>query len=357
MYLLPALAIAFLVLSGQSCVSLTDSSTPQTSGPAGVFLSTDRGTTWKPISAMPTIEGVKQLTGTSVYRLFEDPQDPAALYWASRSDGLFYSYDGGKSWLHSGDPFATGFVYSVAVHPKQKCTIYATNGRQVFASTDCLRSWKEVYQELRTTVTITSLAFDPSDPYHIFVTESNGDIVKSEDSGVHWNNVSRLGVELRELFFDPNTPGLAYAASKDKGLFRSRDHGNTWENLKANLTKYSGSLTYRRFLLYPKSQQIYWISQYGILVSYDSGDTWTDFKLITPPGSVNIYGFGVNPLNDKEIYYIGTIDVKSTFYRSKDGGKTWETKKLPSKQIPSIMRIHPEHGDWIYLGYTIPPKQ
>jgi len=78
--------------------------------------------------------------------------------------------------------------------------------------------------------------------------------------------------------------------------------------------------------------------------------------LVTPPGSVDIYGFTVSRSNDKEIYYTGTIDTKSSFYRSMDGGKTWETRKLPSKQIPTVLYAHPQNEGWLYLGFTIPPK-
>jgi hypothetical protein len=76
--------------------------------------------------------------------------------------------------------------------------------------------------------------------------------------------------------------------------------------------------------------------------------------LLTAPGSVQIYGFAINPQDDNHIYYTATANNRSTFYRSIDGGANWITKKLPSGQIPTALRIHPEEPDWIYVGFTIP---
>ena len=80
-------------------------------------------------------------------------------------------------------------------------------------------------------------------------------------------------------------------------------------------------------------------------------------KLITAPGGANIYGFAVNPQNDNEIYYTATIGTRSTFYKTADGGQNWVTKKLPSGQVPTVLRVHPSNPNMLYLGLTIPPSK
>jgi len=357
-YLYLFLLGVILIFGGASCdMSLAGEQGLQTSGPAGMFVSLDKGENWRPISSMPTIEGIKSLTGVSVYRLFTDPQDSSALYWGSRGDGLFYSFDDGKTWNRSVDPLSKGFIYSVAVHPKDRCTIYATNGRQVFKTEDCMRSWSEVFEEVRADVSVRTIAIDPFAEHYVYITEDNGDMLKSEDFGAHWSVVHRFGVVMRMIRFDTNEQGLIYAASKEHGVYRSKDGGATWEDLKKKLDPYTGALKFRNMLVHPNiAEKIYWVSEYGIMESRNAGEDWDAYKLVTPPGSTKIYGFTINPLNDKEIYYTGTVGSKSTFYRSVDGGKTWETRKLPSKQIPTALYVHPEHGDWVYVGYTIPPQ-
>lgn len=330
----------------------------QTSGPAGMFVSTDKGENWQMISSMPTTEGVKSLSGASVFKLLEDINDPKALYWASRQHGLLYSFDDGKSWKQADSELNSGFVRAVAVHPQDKCKIYASNGRQVFKTDDCTRSWTEVFYEARPSESITSLSFDPFSSSTIYLTESNGDMLKSVDKGTSWAVAHRFGAYIREIVFDNNKQGHAYMVTAENGLYRTKDGTQTWESLAQKLEQYPGALQYRRFLIYPSTaEQIYWISQYGVLTSRNAGEDWEAINLVTPPGSVDIYGFAVNAFNDKELYYTGTIDYKSTFYRSVDGGQTWETRKLPSKQLPTVLRAHPDHDGWLYLGFTIPPKE
>jgi len=347
-----------LIFGGAACdLSLTGEQGLQTSGPAGMFASVDKGENWRPISSLPTVEGIKNLTGVSVYRLFTDPQDSSALYWGSRSNGLFYSFDDGKAWFHSVDPLSQGFIYSVAVHPKDRCSIYATNGRQLFRTDDCLRSWSEVFEEVRPEVSIRTIAIDPFGDNHVYIAEDNGDMLKSEDQGAHWSVVSRFGISVPMIKFDANKQGLIYVASREEGLYRSKDGGVTWESLKNKLEPYTGSLEFRKLLVHPNiAEKVYWISEYGIMESRNAGEDWDAYKLVTPPGSTKIYGFAINPNNDKEIYYTGTVGSKSTFYRSVNGGQTWETRKLPSGQIPTELLVHPEHGDWVYVGFTIPPQ-
>ncbi|MBI5222160.1 MAG: hypothetical protein HY980_01545, partial [Candidatus Magasanikbacteria bacterium] len=86
-----------MVLLGASCVSFS-SNKSGTSGPAGMFVSTDRGESWQQISALPKADKVGSISGVSVSRLYEDPQDSRAMYIATPANGLFYSFDDGKTW-------------------------------------------------------------------------------------------------------------------------------------------------------------------------------------------------------------------------------------------------------------------
>lgn len=357
-YLFLTIALAVLVVGGAGCLSVGDTGF-RTSGPAGMFVSTDQGESWTMISTVPTVAGNENISNVSVYTLTEDPSDAKGLYWASRQHGLYYSFDNGRSWKQADAPIDSGFIRDVAVHPENKCIIYVSNGRQVFKTLDCARSWEEMYQEVRTSDNITSVAFDPHHIGDVYLTESNGDVLKSTDLGKNWKAVKRFEDEYaRYIKFDPVKPDLIYVAMRDHGLYRSKDRGATWVSLSDKLREYPGALEMKRFLIYPsRTETLYWVSEYGLLTSRNAGEDWESIDLVTPPGTVDIYGFTVNPLNDKEIYYTGTLDMKSTFYRSMDGGETWETRKLPSKQIPTALRAHPEEDGWLYLGFTIPPEQ
>ncbi len=353
------LVLLALLVTGQACVSFGGSKKNTALGPAGVWVTTENGETWTQIVSVPTAEGVKKFPNAEVFRFIDDPQDPQAFYWASREHGLFYTYDDGKTWTQSSAPLNTGLIQNVAVHPNDKCTIFVSNGRQLFKTTDCTRTWNEVYRESRTQYILTSVAVNPFNTNQVFSATSAGDLYVSQDGGNSWSVSARFSkADIREVYFDPNKQGLMYLTTRASGLYRSRDSGLSWENLQKKFSDYAGALQYQRFVVYPsKAEQIYWVSKYGILTSRNAGEDWEPIPLVTPPGSVSIYGFGINPRNDKELYYTGTIGDRSTFYRSVDGGTTWETRKLPTQQIPTALRVHPANNGWVYLGFTMAIKK
>ncbi len=356
--MISTLFLGSLLFMGAGCFTVGNQSTPETTGPAGTFISADLGETWKSASVFPRVDGVKSLQGVSVFHFIDDPKDKNTFYWASRGNGLFYTTDGAQSWNRSPAPLDKGFIYSVAIHPEDHCTIYVTTGKQIFRSTDCVRSWSEIYRETSTD-SVRALAINPFSPYEVMMVKQKGDVLMSNDAGVSWQVVTRMKrTTLVNIVADPNVEGRWYIASREKGMFRSDDGGQTWKDLVKPLKKFPGATAYRDMHVYPSKENVlYWISTYGILRSEDAGETWVPFELITPPGSGKIYGFAVNKLNEKEIYYTATIGVRSTFYKSIDGGKNWITKKLPSAQVPTAIRIEPEKGETLYLGFTIPPKQ
>lgn len=341
---------------GAGCVSLGGGNT--SAGSAGMFVSIDKGQNWEAISQYPTLNGVKQLSDTSVFRLVTDPQNPKTFYWLSRERGLFYSYDEGNTWRQDPGPLASGFVFGITIHPKDSCLLFGTNGERVYKTIDCGRIWTEMYRESRPGIQLAGVAFDPFNPEKIFAIENNGDLLLSEDNGVSWRVTHRFGVSLSLIEFDHEEAGRMYLATRNRGIYRSTDGGVTWGSLAHRMTDFPGALDYRRFFIHPeRSKTMYWVSTYGILVSYDGGNNWQAIELITPPGSALIYGFAVNPKNDNEIYYTATINNRSTFYKSVDGGRNWITNKLPSGQVPTVLRVHPTREDILYLGFTLLPKQ
>lgn len=350
------LALFFLV--GQGCIGTsTSGDTVETSGPAGVFISTDKGEEWSPLVSYPTASGVKNLSNVSVYKIEPDPHDMSTLYWLSRSSGMFLTTDDGKSWQQVKGPLSSGFVYDLAIHPTDPCTMYGTNGTFIYKSEDCARSWDEVYRESRSGVGIRSIEFHQFPPYQIVVGAENGDVLVSKDFGESWAVQSRLGVAIVEIIADPLQKDWLFLTTKAHGLYRSQNGGKDWRSLASRLEKYPQALEYRRVLLHPtKPGVMYWVSTYGVLVTGDAGTNWEPMNLITPPGSVQIYSFGINPQNDSDIYYTATINGRSTFYRSIDGGQSWITRRLPTGQIPTVLHPHRTNQNWIYLGFTIPPS-
>lgn len=347
-----------LPLLGAGCIS-TNSSATKTTGPAGMFVSSDKGDNWKQSSAFPSLKGVSQLEGVSVYRVFEDPSDPKALYWATRGEGFFYSYDEGTTWQHAKAPLDTGIVYSISVDPSDKCTLYVTNGAKLYKSIDCSRNWSEIYREDRTVASIATVYVDRLNSKKVYLGKANGEILTSFDGGDSWALTKELGKKGRitQLIADSVDPTILYVSTLTDGLYRSNDSGATWERLYEPLKKFSKATNFRRLVVHPKQKlTLFWISEYGILKTTDGGDSWERLNLVTPPGSVPIYAFGMSTQHDKEMYYTTFQNGRTTFYKTEDGGVSWSTKKLPSGQIPTFLRVHPENDSIVYVGFSIPPK-
>ncbi|TAN33061.1 hypothetical protein EPN28_03625 [Patescibacteria group bacterium] len=349
---------AFLLLAGQGCVSFSKKG----SGAMGVFRSGDKGESWQPAFTLLTDQGIKSIGLVKAYKFFTDPSDPNALYLGSRGQGLFYSYNNGQTWQLAKD-MQGKFIYALAVDPRDKCNIYASDGGHIYKTDDCARTWKMVFTEERPDQRLAAVAVDAGDSKTIYGAELGGDVLRSRDSGASWRIVHRFGVDTRYLLADPAKPGRLYAATLGSGLFRSDDNGNSWQDMSKPLENFSGSKDFYKLILNPaQANSLFWISKYGILRSDDSGETWVDLKLLTPPGSVNIYAFAVNPQNQSELYYTGTIlgeggaNARSTFYKSVDGGKNWVTRKLPTNTIPVDMLAHKKSGNTLFLGFTTADK-
>ena len=127
------------IFAGAGCINTSGSG----NNAMGMYRSDDRGDSWKQIAALPTPKGVQSIAGVRVYRIFTDPSDPDALYLGTRGQGMYYTYNKGDSW-QTADALNGRFIYSVAVDPKDKCTLYVTDGANIYKSTDCSRTWKSV---------------------------------------------------------------------------------------------------------------------------------------------------------------------------------------------------------------------
>lgn len=345
-----------LVLTGAGCISFGGSSTAV--GPMGAFRSADKGETWQQTNVLPTSKGTASIAGVKVYKLFTDPSDPKAIYLGSRGQGLYYSYDLGDSW-HKVSTLGDRFIYAVTVDPTDKCTIYVTDGAAIFKTDDCSRTWKSVYSDLNNRG-IRSITLSADAPKTVFASLMSGAVIRSIDGGGSWKSIKTFNKNIQYIVADPLTPGRLYVAGIDSGLVRSDDNGNSWKSVTAGLQNFNDSLYFYRLILHPKDKDtLYWLSKYGILVSKDAGETWNDLKLLSPPGSVNIYAFAISPENSKEMYYVGTIlgeegASRSTFYKSTDGGNNWVTKKLPTNTVPVTLLINPIDTKVLIMGFTVP---
>jgi photosystem II stability/assembly factor-like uncharacterized protein len=356
------IAVLFLVsILVSGCISITGGGSKQTqtkTGPLGVYKSEDGGGSWKVKNDLLTTSGQKLTIGDlDIKRIVIDPFiDPASnlltLYLLT-SKGMFVSYNAGDSWLKI-NFLPDNEANDLAVNYFDKCNVYVSAGQSIYRTTDCLRTWQEVYfNKDDATMQINRIATESYNRGVIYAATNKGDILKSVDSGLTWKRINNLGNEIIQILVDKDDTRVIYFVTKTKGIFKTTDGGTTWSNQKKEtdlnqaLSAFKDAKT-GYFLAQDQTQKDSFIfaCKYGLLKTNNGGLAWDAISLITAPGADTIYSVAVDPKDNKKIIY-GT---DNTIYKSVDGGKTWATLKSPSGQIVNYLIYDPKNSKIIYLG-------
>jgi len=337
-----------LILSGCSLSVNTGGNTgsSSTATDGGIFKSSNQGTSWAQKSLVQSVGRVRNFAGADIISLAVDPTDNKAIYAGSLGNGLFYSYDLGESWQ-----VATSLgqitVNSVAIDSADKCTIYAASGNKIFKSSDCSRTWVNIYFDNDLNLKINTIAIDQENGRNIYLGNSRGDIIKSSDAGVSWRAINRFDSQVVKIIISPASAKVIFVGTASKGIYRSLDAGDNWQSLGDRLKAFNNSQHFRDLAIVGKEQTVtYLANNYGLLKSTNNGSDWTDIQLLTPEKEAVINALAVNPKNSAEIYYC----TNTTFYRSLDGGKNWTSKKLPTGRTGVKLLIDPINPSIIYLA-------
>lgn len=197
---------------------------------------------------------------------------------------------------------------------------------------------------------------------------SSFSLFKSFDKGSAWGkieiNKGKKKIESSNLYYlwaDPVKAGMLYAVwisgtlnGYEAAFLVSKDSGENWERREKGLEHNArGNIKYK-YLPHCVTQsptepyRIYLINGNGYIdghnamaYSNDRGKNWTTLEM-NKDGS-QFWAVKVNPTNKNMIYAIGasaqnqTSEWGYTFYKSKDGGKSWRRKATI---------INPPEGYW-----------
>lgn len=356
------MALAAVVLITSAC-SITTTSTTGTGGlsDASIFLSTDSGSSWKPMVSVPDVSGRPQsIADLNVNVLAMDPQDSRAIYLASFDRGLYYTYNITDGWnFVSGLPTAT--VNAVAVDPTSKCVIYAALANRVYRSADCARTWTQIYFDNNQTLSVNTIAIDHYNPRNLYLGTSRGEIIKSIDAGGAWRTIQRLDEGIERLVVSPTDSRQLLVATVKSRIFSFISNTNTiaaasddlernflvenWTDLNQVLKDFGLGTSFKDLIM-TKNGMIFLATDKLFLRSPDNGITWENIKLIQPEKDVAINAVAVDPQNAANLYYV----TNTAFFRSTDGGATWTTKNLPTKRAGRDLLVDFKEPNVIYLG-------
>jgi len=187
---------------------------------------------------------------------------------------------------------------------------------------------------------------------------------RSDDLGKSWESANEgLSVRhVRWLAYHPDISDFELAGTEPAAIFVSRDGARTWRECPevAQLReKHGWYLPYspeagcvRGFAI--NGWRAYAAVEDGcVLVSDDSGESWRlaegsrgDPNHTPQPGYVHsdVHSIAVHPSSPDLVY----APTGGGFYRSLDGGKTWE-KRYPRGYVRAVW-VDPEHPEHMILG-------
>jgi len=251
-----------------------------------------------------------------------DPGDPSTWYVGVGSGGVWKTDNASTTWTPVFDNEGSYSIGCITLDPNNSNTVWVGTGENVsgrhvgygdgiYRSRDGGQTWENM--GLEKSEHIGMIRIDPRDSNTIFVAaqgplwSGGGDrgLFKSTDGGQKWRKVLGDGhgntdeddqyTGVNEVHMDPRNPDIMYAV--------------TWQRLRNVAVVIDGG---------PGT---------GIHKSEDGGETWRELTNGLPEEMMGKTGLAISPQNPDTIYATIELDNRTGgFWRSDDGGESWEKK-------------------------------
>lgn len=313
-------------------------------GSGGFFRSLDEGKTWENRSTGLPANGL-------FFSLVVDPKNGDAVY-LSVDYSVYKTENGGASWTRIATLDGYGYLYSLAIHPRNSSVLYSGLGSGsgcVLKSTNGGKSW----QNPNCNSGVSSLAIDPHKPQIIFAA---GDFLqRSLDGGISWQILQtpprHMNINLT-VAVHPLLPGFVFVGDTGNGVFRSIDGGNHWNPVNRGMN----SLEVRPFA----------IGEPGKL--FTAGENWqmyqksseqSSWMLLESLMTKRVEQIAVHPKNPKLIALAGDFTEDdydpsgSNVAVSIDGGASWRFSKALQGGICCFFKVlsfHSQNPDILFMS-------
>jgi hypothetical protein len=278
-----------------------------------------------------------------------DPTDHARLY-VGTPDGPYFSTNGGDSWeaaIEGGvgivwaiafDPFATGDAYAfidcdfyarpagaemwelkdagncaftLTPDPTAEGVFYAGGHGEVLRTINHGEDWASAPVDPRANASATALSSD--DPETLYISFRGAGVWKSEDGAesVERSDAGMLASHTDALAADPHNDGHLLTSSSGDGVYVSDEDGDTWRRPQsdpADLFDITFSPT--------EEDLVFGVSNVVFYRSFDGGETW---QSILTPNTENGSEVEAAPGPSPRLYILTFHEVLRS-----DGGEEWE---------------------------------
>ena len=328
-----------------------------TSRTTGLWLSTDRGTTFQSLSdKLP--DAVPAITHVAAH-----PADGRQMLAATDTGWMFASQDGGATWTRPGNVGAP--VTSLTGVPNASGTWLAA-GHGVWLSTDLGAKWVRTLTSADVEDRVVDLVrLEDGTWYALW--ERACALSVSKDGGKTWDPkpvaieraVAQRTAWATDLAVDRKDPkhllvslrSVASAWSKDEkdgGPYASSDGGATWTLLDAGLRDGKGvpreGWNRGAAVAIDGTTLVYLVDGIGVLRAETGADgkvgPWTDVALTGVPSQPHVTAFLQAPTADGGLELVAQLQNLTTgtraLVRSADAGGTWTTLPDPGSSVESL---------------------
>lgn len=179
----------------------------------------------------------------------------------------------------------------------------------------------------------------------------------------HWRSTGIDNTEVYDLEISQAEPGLIYIGLWDMGIWRSTDHGDTWQSCNQGEFGWEGGRggDVRTILTDPERPEVVWAgsvrtapsgrSSSHLIRSDDYGEpgSWRDVGtgLPDPNGNPEIWGLSLDPQSPVEQRTL-FVTAAGHVYRSQDDGFHWQ--KVFGKGKARITAVDAHDSRLVYAG-------
>lgn len=246
-----------------------------------------------------------------VHSLAFDLADPDTVFFGHHG-GLMVSRDAGESWQ---DGTLRGVdVMQQALGLADPPRHYVAGHDLFSVSTDGGQTWKPQSTNLPS-LDLHAFAGSPADPNRLYAVPAGLGLFTSTDGGRMWSAAALppgADTEPIVLAVAPNDPNTLYLA-RNGDVAISNDAGQTWETHPG-----PGGIIVALTVVPDVDQTLYAGTNRGLLRREPAG-SWTRLS-VEPAGMV--VAVAVSPVRPERI---AIVDQQGNFYRSDDGGITWNS--------------------------------
>ena len=326
----------------------------------GVLVSNDRGETWQ-----PTNDGfINRQVGAVLADLNERGRIYAGILFDGESSGLFISADGGLTWRQSVTGLGQKDVYSLHQSPYQTSTIYAGTNQGLYRSDDQGETWREVVRPTPPPpprLRLKSRSRPSPRPSRRGAARA-AKTVPPPASAIRTSEPERIDLRSqvfsittfkprRDLLSNESAPTPVIhqwlIASTWDGLYLTEDERLGWRRISINRLN-SGRDPHIKAIAttHQKAGLILIGAEDGLYISEDNGRTFSRRQLGEEHFAVRTITF--DPRTSGTIY----AGTSGGFFRSFDGGQTWEPRGggMPLHTRASAIRINELNPDELFLA-------